>query len=136
MKFRPLRGIPALLLLGIVVAPAAPASTQDERPNILFCIADDWGWPHAGVYGDPVVRTPTFDRIAREGVLFEAAFVSSPSCTPSRNAILTGRNFKTCAAGRCFLDREQADRQQFFVWFTGQLLAPSVKIDAIDGRLT
>jgi len=64
-----------------------------NQPNILFCIADDWGWPHAGAYGDPVVKTPTFDRIADEGVLFQHAFVSSPSCTPSRNAILTGQYF-------------------------------------------
>lgn len=63
----------------------------DDRPNILFCIADDWGWPHAGIHGDPVVRTPAFDRIAREGVLFENAFVTSPSCTPSRSSILTGQ---------------------------------------------
>lgn len=62
-----------------------------EQPNILFAIADDWGWPHAGVYGDPVVQTPTFDRLAREGVLFNHAYISSASCTPSRNAILTGQ---------------------------------------------
>jgi arylsulfatase A-like enzyme len=61
------------------------------RPNILFAIADDWGWFHAGAYGDPVVSTPAFDRLAREGVLFNHAYVSSPSCTPSRNAILTGQ---------------------------------------------
>lgn len=61
------------------------------RPNILFCLADDWSWPHASIAGDKVVKTPTFDRIAREGVLFENAFVSSPSCTPSRGAILTGQ---------------------------------------------
>jgi arylsulfatase A-like enzyme len=60
-------------------------------PNILFAIADDWGWPHAGAYGDPVVKTPTFDRIASEGTLFNHAYVSSPSCTPSRAAILTGQ---------------------------------------------
>ena len=64
-----------------------------DRPNILFCLADDWGWPHAGVFGDPVVKTPTFDRLAKEGVLFEYTFVSSPSCTPSRNATLTGQQF-------------------------------------------
>jgi arylsulfatase A-like enzyme len=64
--------------------------SRGDRPNILFAIADDWGWPHAGAYGDPVVRTPTFDRLAREGVLFQHAFVSAPSCTPSRGAILTG----------------------------------------------
>ena len=68
------------------------AACADERPNILFCIADDWGWPHAGAYeNDDVVKTPAFDRIAREGVLFNHAYISSPSCTPSRNAILTGQ---------------------------------------------
>ena len=67
--------------------------TEIERPNILFCIADDWGWPHAGVYGDTIVQTPAFDKLAKEGVLFENAFVSSPSCTPSRSAILTGQQF-------------------------------------------
>ncbi|MDW8310311.1 MAG: sulfatase [Verrucomicrobiales bacterium] len=69
----------------------AEKSATDSRPNILFCIADDWSWPHAGVYGDPVVRTPTFDRLAREGVLFTHAFSAAPSCTPSRAAILAGR---------------------------------------------
>ncbi len=65
--------------------------TEKPKPNILFCLADDWGWPHAGSYGDPVVKTPTFDRLAAEGVIFEHAYVSSPSCTPSRGAILTGQ---------------------------------------------
>ncbi len=62
-----------------------------ERPNILFCIGDDWGWPAAGAYGDKVVKTPTFDRVAREGVLFNNAYCASPSCTPSRGSLLTGR---------------------------------------------
>lgn len=62
-----------------------------RRPNILLCIADDWSWPHAGAYGDPVVRTPSFDRVAREGVLFQHAFCAAPSCTPSRGGILTGQ---------------------------------------------
>ena len=62
-----------------------------ERPNILFCIADDWSWPHAGALGDTVVRTPTIDRLAREGMVFTNAFCAAPSCTPSRAAILTGR---------------------------------------------
>ena len=80
---------------GLCCADAVQAESADQnnsaRPNILFAIADDWGWPHAGAYGDPVVKTPTFDRLAREGVLFHHAYVSSPSCTPSRGAILTGQ---------------------------------------------
>ena len=62
-----------------------------KRPNILFAIADDWSWPHASIVDDKVVRTPTFDKVARDGVLFTNAFVSSPSCTPSRGAIVTGQ---------------------------------------------
>jgi len=69
----------------------AAARPADDRPNILFAIADDWGWPHAGAYGDKVVKTPTFDRLAREGVLFHHAFVAAPSCTASRGAVLTGQ---------------------------------------------
>ena len=62
-----------------------------NRPNILFCLADDWSWPHAGIARDKVVKTPTFDRVARQGVLFKNAFVTAPSCTPSRGSILTGQ---------------------------------------------
>lgn len=81
-----------------LIADAADTKTA-KRPNILFCFADDWGWPHAGAYGDPVVKTPAFDRLAKEGVLFEHAFISSPSCTPSRNAILTGQQFFRLGTG-------------------------------------
>lgn len=79
--------------LGAAPAVLTPlrAAAADQRPNILLCIADDWAWPHASIYGDPVVRTPTFDRVAREGVLFTHAFSAAPSCTPSRAAILTGQ---------------------------------------------
>lgn len=66
------------------------ATSEARPPNILFAIADDWG-AHAGVYGDPVVKTPVFDRIAQEGILFNHAYISSPSCAPSRAAILTGQ---------------------------------------------
>ena len=62
-----------------------------RRPNILVILADDWSWPHASVAGDSVVHTPNFDRICREGVLFDHAFAPAPSCAPSRAAMLTGR---------------------------------------------
>jgi N-sulfoglucosamine sulfohydrolase len=63
-----------------------------ERPNILFCIADDWSQEHAGAYGCRWVETPSFDRVAREGVLFANCFTSNPKCSPCRASILTGRN--------------------------------------------
>ncbi len=78
-----------VMLLAAWLAPAHGA--QNQRPNILFCLADDWSWPHAGAYGDQAIRTPTFDRVAAEGLLFTQAFCDAPSCTPSRAAILTGQ---------------------------------------------
>ncbi|QLE02193.1 sulfatase [Galbibacter sp. BG1] len=62
-----------------------------ERPNVIFVLADDWSFPHASIYGDKVVKTPNFDRIAKNGLLFTNAYSAAPSCTPARAAILTGR---------------------------------------------
>jgi N-sulfoglucosamine sulfohydrolase len=82
----------AASLFGVMPLSAAEGTPQPpRRPNILFCIADDWSWPHAGAYGDHVVKTPNFDRVAREGALFTHAFCAAPSCSPSRAAILTGQ---------------------------------------------
>ncbi len=80
-----------LPVLALLWAGAAASCAADSRPNILFCLADDWSWPHAGAYGDNVIRTPNFDRLAREGMLFNYCFSAAPSCTASRGAMLTGQ---------------------------------------------
>jgi N-sulfoglucosamine sulfohydrolase len=76
-----------------IAATGIGRATDKKRPNVIFCISDDQSWIHAGAYGDPVIKTPTFDRIAKEGVLFTHAFCSSPSCTASRGSVLTGQDF-------------------------------------------
>jgi N-sulfoglucosamine sulfohydrolase len=78
-----------LLFLFLSVAQLSLASAA-EKPNILFAIADDWG-AHAGVYGTPWVKTPAFDRIAKEGLLFTRAYTPVAKCAPSRAIVLTGR---------------------------------------------
>lgn len=78
--------------LGSTAAAASVAGQGNARPNILFVIADDWGFGHAGAYGASWVKTPNFDRVAREGVLFMNCFTSNPKCSPCRASILTGRN--------------------------------------------
>ncbi len=88
------------IALVVGLSLSLPAFALDERPNILFAFADDWG-RHASIYAeiegpgspDDVVRTPHFDKFAREGVLFRNAFVSAPSCTPCRSALLSGQHF-------------------------------------------
>ena len=62
-----------------------------KTPNILFAIADDWGFGDAGAYGSKWVKTPAFDRVAREGILFTRAYTPNAKCAPSRATILTGR---------------------------------------------
>ena len=63
-----------------------------RQPNILFCISDDQSYAHTGANGDPVVKTPAFDRVAREGIRFTRTFCDAPTCGPSRSAILTGQS--------------------------------------------
>ncbi|MBM3312058.1 MAG: sulfatase [Candidatus Aminicenantes bacterium] len=69
--------------------PAA-AGDEEERPNILFILTDDQRFDALGCAGNPVIRTPNVDRLAREGVRFERAFVTTPICAASRASILTG----------------------------------------------
>lgn len=67
------------------------SQAQTRRPNILIAISDDQSYPHASAYGDAAIRTPSFDRVAKAGVLFQNAFTPAPGCSPMRAAFLTGR---------------------------------------------
>lgn len=79
-------------LLTLLASIAAWVTTAiAERPNILIAISDDQSHPHTSAYGSTFVRTPAFDRVAKDGILFHNAFVASPGCSPSRAALLTGR---------------------------------------------
>lgn len=104
----------AMVILAVVAGRpglAADAAAAPPRWNILFVFADDWGRYascYRGLDGRPglndVVVTPAIDRLAREGVLFRNAFVSSPSCTPCRSSLFTGRPFFACGRGAILLN--------------------------------
>ncbi len=94
-----LRTVLIVIVVGLLAPLALPAA-ESKRPNIVFAFADDWG-RYASAYAkvdgpgtiNDVVRTPNFDHMASEGVLFRRAFVSAPSCTPCRSALLSGQHF-------------------------------------------
>jgi len=69
----------------------AMADEIARRPNILVAISDDQSWIHTSASGCRSIATPNFDRVAKEGVLFNNAICASPGCSPSRASILTGR---------------------------------------------
>ncbi|QDU95623.1 sulfatase family protein [Lignipirellula cremea] len=82
------------LLLAVVVVQATCALSvfaAEERPNILFIMADDHGYQAIGAYGSVVNETPNIDRIATEGMRFDRCFVTNSICGPSRAVILTGK---------------------------------------------
>jgi N-sulfoglucosamine sulfohydrolase len=84
-----------ILVLLLLVVPALWMGSEYynrpevDRPNIILIIADDLG-PQLGAYGDPNARTPNIDQLAREGVQFNAGYVTAASCSPSRGSIFTG----------------------------------------------
>jgi arylsulfatase A-like enzyme len=83
-------GLPSVAALSSVIAPAA---AQQQKPNILFILADNVGYGDIGVYGGGELRgapTPRIDRFASEGLRL-TQFLVEPACTPSRAALMTGR---------------------------------------------
>ncbi|MDJ0779131.1 MAG: choline-sulfatase [Gammaproteobacteria bacterium] len=65
--------------------------------NLLVIMADQLTAKALGCYGNPAVYSPHIDRLAEEGVIFDAAYSSSPLCTPARYAFMTGQNISRCA---------------------------------------
>ncbi len=83
----------SLIPLSLTFLLTSCTDKEDVRqPNILFCIADDVSYPHMSAYGTPWVNTPGFDRVAKNGILFQQAYTCNAKSAPSRAAIITGRN--------------------------------------------
>lgn len=135
-----------LALVGGLVAASCFAQQEktpgSERPNILFALADDWGYGHAGVFGCKWVDTPSFDKVAKQGLLFTNAYTPVAKCAPSRAAILTGRNpWQLEAAANHFgffppkflTYADALAKHGYFVGMTGKGWAPGVAKDA-DGK--
>ena len=64
---------------------------ETRQLNILFILADDWSHPYSEVYGESTIHTPNLAKLAQSGIIFDNAYCSAPSCTPSRASMLTGR---------------------------------------------
>lgn len=64
---------------------------NDEKPNFLFILADDFGWSQLGCYGSDFYETPNIDRLAAQGMRFTDAYAACPVCSPTRASIMTGR---------------------------------------------
>ena len=87
----PLLTIALSFLLQATSEHALARGQKQEQPNFILIIADDMAWDDCGAYGRRTIRTPNIDRLAREGMRFDSAFVTASSCSPSRSSLITGR---------------------------------------------
>ena len=87
-----------------------------QQPNFIVFIADDAAWNDCGPYGNEVIKTPNINQLAEEGVVFDNAFLTTSSCSPSRCSILTGRYPHSTGAPELHMPLPESQ-----VLFAGQL---------------
>jgi len=75
----------------VTPAPAARGEADgQQKPNIVFILADDLGYGDLGCYGQKRIATPNIDRLAAEGIRFTQFYAGSTVCAPSRCVLMTG----------------------------------------------
>ncbi|QDU37011.1 Arylsulfatase precursor [Maioricimonas rarisocia] len=107
--------IVAIIWLGL---SAQTARAADERPNIIFIMADDLGYAELGSYGQTKIRTPYLDRLAEEGMRFTQYYSGAPVCAPARCVLMTGKHL-----GHSYV----RDNSEVGTWesFQGQIPLPA-----------
>jgi len=83
--------VPLQFLIISLVSSTTLLAQKNSIPNIILIMADDLGYGDVG-YNNPIIKTPSIDKMAKEGVQFNRFYVSVPVCSPTRGSILTGRN--------------------------------------------
>ena len=78
-------------IVSMVATSAWAADASRSRPNFVIFLADDVSWDDIGAYGNPHIKTPNLDRLAKQGMRFDHAFLTCSSCSPTRCSIMTGR---------------------------------------------
>ena len=142
MKINKLSNLLFLVVGLICLSKNGSAQIQKSKkrpPNILFAIADDQSYPHSSIYGQKIFHTPAFDRVAANGILFNNAFVAAPQCSPSRAAILTGRQIwqlEEAGTHASYFPNKfpvftnALEASGYFIGFTGKPWDPGNFIDA------
>jgi arylsulfatase A-like enzyme len=95
-----MKGILKSIGYGCAISPAfllvncsqKSVSAEQDKPNIILCMADDQGWGDMGYNGHPVIKTPNFDNMAKSGLRFDRFYSASPVSSPTRGSVMTGRN--------------------------------------------
>lgn len=120
-----MKKIPIAFLIALSSLPSMVWATPTpvaglSKPNIIFILADDLGWQDVGFMGSQYFETPRLDALADESLVLENAFMY-PTCSPSRAAILTGKqSFRTGCYTVPVLERGTSDNNIFSRWTVGE----------------
>ncbi|TWT84187.1 Arylsulfatase [Planctomycetes bacterium CA13] len=79
-----------LAVLCVTFGLGSALAEADQRPNIVLVFADDLGWKDVGYQGSDVIETPHLDHLAKQGMVFSAAYAAAGNCAPSRACLLSG----------------------------------------------
>jgi arylsulfatase A-like enzyme len=109
-----------VLLAPLARAADAPAGDPPRRPNVLVIITDDQGYGDLACNGNPIVRTPNLDALAKESVRLTQFYVS-PVCSPTRASLLTGRySYRTGVVdtylGRSMMHADEVTLAEMLRW--------------------
>ncbi|APZ91319.1 sulfatase-like hydrolase/transferase [Fuerstiella marisgermanici] len=110
----------SILLLVSCLLLGAPNGLADERPNIIFILADDMGYGDIGCYGHPLAKTPHLDQLAKDGVRFTQHYANGPECSPTRTAFLTGRYQQRVGGLECAIGTGNVGRYDDAIRLAGQ----------------
>lgn len=90
-KIKEWRSIPFLVLAVVLMGNfSGKLKAADNKPNVIFILADDMGYKDLGSYGQTLIKTPNIDRLAKEGMRFTQHYAGSAVCAPSRDVLMTG----------------------------------------------
>ena len=82
------RGIVTLLAL---IFFSSSTWAQNNKPNVIFILADDLGYTDVACYGSKYYETPNIDRLAKQGIRLTSGYTCGPNCTPTRAALMSGQ---------------------------------------------
>jgi arylsulfatase A-like enzyme len=147
MSIKVFRSVALLMsMLGIAAMTIHPAAGEDAaRPNVVFVLADDFGYADLACYGHPYARTPIIDRLAAEGTQFRQFYATGVTCCPARTGLMTSRfpatfatypangGFSGCVTVTELLKRHGYHTGHFGKWHIGPDEKPGTYgIDVID----
>src|ERR1700709_1489852 len=103
-----MKTFPSLLcsIVGLLLVTGTVAHAAPVKPNILFILADDTGYGDLSATGNPIIKTPNLDRLYHEGVRL-TDFHVSPTCSPTRSGLMTGRHEFKNGVTHTILERER-----------------------------